>query len=58
MLVSPEGQSDETWEPSKNGHFRKKGEHWITATFMVFVLKELIESEVLTDDLAVSINKH
>jgi hypothetical protein len=56
MLVSPEGQSDEPGSLRKTDTLSENGEHWMTATFMVFVLKELIESEVLTDDLAVSIN--
>lgn len=58
MLVSPEGQSDEPWEPSKNGHTFGKRRALDGSNFYCFCLKGVIESEVLTDDLAVSINKH
>ena len=42
----------------KTDTLSENGEYWMTAPFTIFVLKGLIESEVLTDDLAVSINKH
>jgi hypothetical protein len=54
-------QKDDQTNPGslpKTDTLSENGEHWMTAIFIVFVLKELIESEVLADDLAVSINKH
>jgi len=58
MLVSLKGQSDEPWEPSKNGQTFGKRRALDDSNFYGFVLKELIENDVLTDDLAVSISKH